>query len=159
MKKSTFKIATPLLFVVVAITFLSAKAMNITNTEIVSSEPKLEIIPASSAYVLPEIFAVTAYGPQDCVVKGTFVDFTDAAGGSTYYSESFTWTSNIPGFNGAGSHYLKKTVYIPPTTTPGCYTVTAFNNGECTSVTFRVLNSASDTCIPCEAPLISPCME
>ena len=56
MKKSIFKIATSLLLVVVAITFLSAKAMNITNTEIVSSEPKLEIIPASSAYVLPEIF-------------------------------------------------------------------------------------------------------
>ena len=91
---------------------------------------------------LPAIYAVGPGGPQTVVKTGSFIDFHDSPGPSTHSGGNFTWTSNqpIPGMTSSGSNRLLKTVYIPPTTTPGIYTVTATHPAHtgCTSVTFEI---------------------
>lgn len=90
---------------------------------------------------LPAIYPVGPSGPVTVVKTGSFIDFHDSPGPSTHSGGNFTWSSDqpIPGMTSSGGNRLLKTVYIPPTTNPGTYTVTATHpSGGCTCVQFEI---------------------
>ena len=75
---------------------------------------------------MPPLVAVGTNGPEDCFLRGTFIDFQDILGPSYLPAGTqIVWTSDLPGFNTTTGNRILRTYYVPPTLDPGCYTVTA----------------------------------